>query len=306
MSIEEKIEISIRKQLLTNRRKNLLYSGLDETNHFVSDTKDLLLNHKAELLEIDREQRSGKWIEMMTQLAFNTFCNSNQFLDLRAEDYSGLRTIYKSLWDDIILALASDDIDFNALQHTHLNRLTLWLTASNIFIKTINKPDVEEIVDVVCAEYSAVLQIQLLGIDLSELKEPILDIGCGENASLVSYLTALGFDAYGIDRLTGLPGNRLISVNWIDFNFKPGYWGSVIANNSFTLHFIHHNARQDSEYVVYAKKYMEILNSLLPGGTFYYAPSVPFIETFLAHEDYLVERKSVGDKFQSTRIQKLR
>jgi hypothetical protein len=52
----------------------------------------------------------------------------------------------------------------------------------------------------VSAEYSPELQLSILGLELRDLTEPILDLGCGARAELVRYLRARGKRAVGIDR----------------------------------------------------------------------------------------------------------
>jgi hypothetical protein len=197
----------------------------------------------------------------------------------------------------------SSEVDL--LQRAHLNRLTEWIVNSNAFVKALNSPDISEIVEVACAEYSALLQLRLLQIDLTTIKEPVLDIGCGEHAKLVTWLRALNIDTRGIDRLADEVHTYLSRVNWFEYDFHPEAWGTIIANNSFSLHFSHHNERQDGDFAAYAKKYMDILASLSPGGTFYYAPSLPFIEQYLPAEKYRVTNGEAGNSFFWTKVQKL-
>ena len=117
----------------------------------------------------------------MTDYARRTFCLSNQFLDLREEHLSALRTVYSELWQDIIVEIQKNNIDFDRLQQSHLKRLTDWMRQTNGFACDINDPNSPEIIRVVCAEYSSSLQLQLLHIDSGSLQEPVLDIGCGEH-----------------------------------------------------------------------------------------------------------------------------
>ncbi|MGC4070482.1 MAG: hypothetical protein QM784_38620 [Polyangiaceae bacterium] len=49
------------------------------------------------------------------------------------------------------------------------------------------------------AEYSAELQLQLLGLTEGKLLEPVVDLGCGQRAELVTLLRAKGIAATGLD-----------------------------------------------------------------------------------------------------------
>jgi hypothetical protein len=52
---------------------------------------------------------------------------------------------------------------------------------------------------------------------------------------------------------------------------------------------------------------MEILDSLVPGGSFYYAPDLPFIEEFLDPARFLKQNYTVGDQgFRSSIIKRLK
>jgi SAM-dependent methyltransferase len=135
--------------------------------------------------------------------------------------------------------------------------------------------------------------VQALSIDTINLKEPILDIGCGIEHHLVTYLQEMGYDAYGIDRDTR-PGEKIFKESWLDYDFNPSYWGTVISHLSFTNHFRHHHLKTGSDHLLYAKKYIQILQSLKPGGRFYYAPGLPFIEVFLNPTHYSIAKGQVA------------
>jgi len=123
------------------------------------------------------------------------------------------------------------------------------------------------------------------GPPLCSAGEKVLDIGCGKQGSLVSYLRSKRVEAYGVDRLlTDNP--NLTSADWLEFDFGKERWGTIISNLGFSNHFKHHHIREDGDFLKYATKYMEILNSLKIGGRFHYAPDLPFIEKYLSPEKY--------------------
>lgn len=307
MTIAEEISKSIENQFATHNRINLFYTHFDVNNQFLPASKSIISNHKQELLQISNDSRETEWINMMTSYAYRTFCQSNQYMDLRTEHLSSLRTVYSELWKDLISEIKQHEIDFERLQQNHLKRLTDWIRQTNNFARSINDPDSPEVIQVVCAEYSSSLQLRLLHIDSESLRGPVLDIGCGEHAYLVQYLQNNGIETFGIDRLINSTTNSgLIQTDWMDYTFQPDQWRAVLANHSFALHFLHQHERNDGNYTGYAKKYMEILHSLQQEGTFYYAPSLPFIECYLPQEIYDVENFPINDTYSATHITRIR
>ena len=146
--------------------------------------------------------------------------------------------------------------------------------------------------DTVCAEYSPATQLEVLGIETSRLLSPILDLGCGTEARLVDHLSGLGFEhVVGIDRDGA--GGLALSADWFTLPLRPLSWGTIIAHQSFSLHFTNAHLRSSSSAARFAEAYMSILNALRPGGSFVYAPSVPFIEALLPKQRYEVQNRTV-------------
>ncbi|HEX2995450.1 MAG TPA: hypothetical protein VHP14_11535, partial [Anaerolineales bacterium] len=128
------------------------------------------------------------------------------------------------------------------------------------------------------------------------------DLGCGSKAGLTRHLRALGMEAYGIDRQIEKEEPYLQQADWLGYKFEPDQWGSVISNMAFTnhLHYVNHHDRAQLE--LYLRKFKEILEALEIGGSFYYAPGVPFIEERLEVDTYHVEHFDVVGKIQATQI----
>ncbi|NJK95040.1 MAG: hypothetical protein HC905_09125 [Bacteroidales bacterium] len=187
MSVTEILTDSIHKQFAANKRVNLFYENLDFRNHFLQETKEIIRKYKWDLLRIDDENQAESWIRLMTEKAVNTFCLNNQFMDLRESHTFELGTLYKLLWKEIIEELKSESVNFDGIQKSHLSRLTNWLMQSNSFVKEINNSKEPATSEVVCSEYSAEFQLKLLNVNLDEIIEPVLDIGCGQSAHLVSF-----------------------------------------------------------------------------------------------------------------------
>jgi hypothetical protein len=145
--------------------------------------------------------------------------------------------------------------------------------------------------EVPAAEYSVELQLELLGIDPAGLLGPVLDLGCGREASLVHHLRGLGIEAYGIDPLGA--SEWVIGRDWLDFPFEPETWGTVISHQGFSLHFLHHHFREGEMALHHGRAYMRVLGSLVRGGRFIYVPSLPFLEALLQEDAYEVERRAL-------------
>lgn len=141
-------------------------------------------------------------------------------------------------------------------------------------------------------EYSAELQASVLNLSLEQLAEPILDLGCGREATLVRWLRKHNKNAIGLD-LYGERSFGCLSVDWFEFPFVAGHFGSIIAHLSFSLQFLKHHLDVNGRAADYARRYMVILNALRVGGVFVYTPGLPFIERLLPEEKFKVERHPV-------------
>ncbi len=241
-------------------------------------------------------------IDYMTNRAIQEFCKFNQYYTFDSHAHLSLRNIYTELLANI--KSKKDLID--SISNNHYEKLRNWLLQTNSFSEMIYNSKGEMIEPVACAEYSAELQINVLQINMELLIEPVLDIGCGKQGSLVHFLRQKGIETYGFDRFA--QKSSFISISdWFEFNFECNKWGTIISNLGFSNHFQHHHFRNNGNFVGYAKKYMEILNSLKIGGNFHYAPDLPFIEKFLDKEKYLITKYNIENlHFYSTKITKMK
>lgn len=304
MSINETLSDSIVNQFTANNRLNLFYKNLDFQNHFLEETKNMIRKCRLELLQIEGENRSAMWVDLMTEKALDTFCDNNQFIDIRDKNVTELRKLYRKLWEEILDELKTEQIDFDFIQKSHLKRLTTWLMQTNGFVRDFNDPESLHTMDVACSEYSAEFQLKIFNIDISEIQEPVLDIGCGKNAGLIKYLHEKGKEAFGLDRLA-VCNDYQFRVDWLDFEFQPYTWGTIFSNLSFALHFTNHHYRKNGHYILYARKYMEILNSLKNQGVFYYAPGLPFIEAHLPKDKFKTETHRINEFFSYSKITRI-
>ena len=155
--------------------------------------------------------------------------------------------------------------------------------------------------DSICAEYTPATQLEVLGIEPSRLMSPILDLGCGPEARLVHHLAGLGFeDVVGVDR--DGDGGLAARGDWFSIPWRPGSWGTILAHHSFSLHFTHAHLRSSAAAGNFAQAYMRILAALRPGGTFAYAPALPFIEAHLAKDRFVVRSRPVDAARLSAKV----
>lgn len=247
--------------------------------------------------------------EIIVFFADNTvqeLCRVNQYFSFNAFATDKLKSIYKSLIN--MIRLLNNDFSItqlNEIEQQYLTELQHWLIDTNPFAEKLYANNEEFIQPVACSEYAPELQLELFHMQLKDLKEPLLDVGCGKEMNLLYYLRSNNLEAFGIDRFE-IKNKFYIKTDWLEYNFEPQKWGTIISNLGFSNHFFHHNLRVDGNYRAYAQKYMEILQSLKYGASFYYAPSLPFIEMHLdAHKYSLTTFPIAGYKFTASKVTKI-
>jgi SAM-dependent methyltransferase len=133
----------------------------------------------------------------------------------------------------------------------------------------------------------------VLGINPDSVTAPLLDLGCGEEAQLVHHLRRVGVAAFGLDAFApeGVP--FLVRGDWLTAPLERRRWGTVVSHMAFSLHFFHHHLADHPVRAMYARRYMDILAALAPGGRFVYSPGLPFLEGLLPREQYRIRRRPV-------------
>lgn len=224
-------------------------------------------------------------VDYATDKALEAFCRQNQYYSFDTQAKAELRSIYAALFK----RLRDRSEPAEALARDHYQRLRSWLSRTNPFAEQLYRNAEAELDPVACAEYSATLQMDLLRIDPDTLLPPVLDIGCGQEGRLVRFLNEQGIEAFGFDRFR-FSTAHLVAADWLEYDYGVEKWGTIISNLAFSNHFIHHNLRPDGNYIAYGNTYMRILNALRPGGTFHYAPDLPFIEKYLNNRQFAVAK----------------
>lgn len=286
----------IDEQLSQNRGKNLFNdTALREFVMLESATKidDVTRLQNCEIESV--------LIDYTTDKVLEEFCRINQYFSFTETSIKKLRALYSDLYKN----LKNAKLPIEEVAKNHYQNLKQWLLQNNSFAKEMYEHADIVLNPVPCSEYSAELQIDLLRIDLQNIQEPILDIGCGKEARVVTYLHNMGFDVCGIDRFSS-SYEYILRADWLEFNYGINKWGTIISNLGFSNHFKHHHVRSDGNFIEYAKTYMKILASLKQGGTFYYAPSLPFIEQYIDTTSYSISKYKIGESdFESVAIVKL-
>ena len=295
------IKQHIKEQISFNSGKNLLADDQVNSLRLIEVTESLV----EKIQQMDPESEK-EMIDFLTDEALQEFCRVNQYFSFNTESVNELKAVYSDLNQKIrgLNSNATNQAELNAISQDHYRSLCDWLVHTNAFAGTMYSSDQEYAQPVACSEYTPDLQLNILQIDLKKLLEPVLDVGCGRELNLVNYLRDNGIEAYGIDRFDN-ENPYYEKTDWLEYNFEPERWGSIISNLGFSNHFIHHNLRADGNYREYAQKYMKILQSLKIHGTFYYAPDLPFIEKHLDKTKYQYTGYSIeGSEFKTSQITK--
>lgn len=288
---------SIDKQFDFNQGRNLFYKGILASLRFSPET----LKSIKHISEIDQASESVL-IDYLTDRAIQAFCKMNQYYAFDNRSRVSLRDIYTHLF----ARLKKQNSSVEAIAQTHYRHLIEWITTTNPFAEKIYDSQGEVVEPVACSEYSADLQMRILQIDIAQMQQPVLDMGCGEQGNLVMFLREKGIEAYGFDRFA-CDNPFLSHFDWFDYPFEKDTWGTITSNLGFSNHFHHHHYRTDGNYIAYARKYMDILNALKVGGCFHYAPDLPFVEQYLDKDKYQLTRHRIGNyDFESSVIRRLK
>lgn len=114
-----------------------------------------------------------------------------------------------------------------------------------------------------------------------------------------------GFEVFGIDREV-IPAQTIFNESWLEFDYGVSSWGTIISHLGFTNHFRHHHVKISGGHLQYANTFLRILHALKIGGSFYYAPDLPFIEAFLNPLQFSVTKNLItGTPFYSSCIKRL-
>ncbi|MCI3921183.1 class I SAM-dependent methyltransferase [Paenibacillus sp. TRM 82003] len=297
--MENQLVQIVDEQLSYNEYKSLFYSS-PSGQYIVGPSFHVINQLKAQFVDIKdpfAKPNDNDFVQLVTyttKKVIDRFIKVNQFLNFSEEDFQILKGLYQRFFNEVLYqSKVESDLTGNMIKscfHEHYRRLRKFLTVTNgieVFKKYEENPYLFE---VVCAQYRAEFQIRLMGIASIPLIEPVLDIGCGQDAQLIQYFRGQGIQAFGIDRMVE-DTEFTAKANWFEFTLLPDRWGTIISHMAFTNHFGHHFFRKDGNYTAYILKFMEIIKSLKVGGSFVFSPSIPFLEQVMGvHGNYRFHR----------------
>ena len=297
----ENLKKHLQEQIAFNGGKNLLNNEEINSLKLIEVNESLVQSIQNMDAETEKEM-----IDFLTDEALQEFCRVNQYFSFNAASVEQLKAIYALLNQNIrSLQSNASQVELDAISQQHYVHLCDWLVQTNAFAGKMYDTTQEYVQPVACSEYPPDLQFNILQINPENLFQPVLDIGCGRELNLVNYLRDNGIEAYGIDRFDN-ENPFYTKTDWLEYNFESSKWGSIISNLGFSNHFIHHNLRVDGKYREYAVKYMEILASLQPNGSFYYSPDLPFIEKLLDKSKYRCTNFAIeGYDYKASQITKI-
>ena len=296
------------RELLVGRMQRNARSPLSEVwvagGRFSEPEAELvehLIHHREELSSWMRTVLAGepggqRWEQspgaFLSSLLAPWLQERNQFLRVDSEAARQLEVLYLRAIAETELVLSSGADDTRAAGKLQ----TVWDTHRGRLVSFVRSLLDDDPRDATCATYSPSLQLGVLDRSSDDLREPVLDVGCGRDAALVSYLRARGLEAYGIDRAAPAKPDGVAAVDWLDFDYGEGVWGTVISHLGFSLHFLRHHLADGpvTESLVFApaRVYARILRSLRVGGAFVYAPALPFVEELLPVPSFSCHRIS--------------
>ena len=295
------IEHCIEQQIELNTSKNLLYAHIEQMIEidpgFVAALEELLISASRN----ETKRVPDDIVSLTVQALLKKLYSINQYVRISRDNVKELEQIYRRTWQ-IMLRTGNVQATLRTHHYPELSRWLMPLYPKNVVKYLRYSPRIGR---VVCEEYSADFQIELFHLKVSQIQQPVLDIGCGSRANLVRYLRVLGIDAYGIDRFLDTQGDYLEQADWFEYVFEPDRWGTIISNMAFTNHLIytyHHDRTQLERYLLTMNN---IIQSLGIGGSFHYAPSLPFVEQRLAPTQYKVVRKRIMDEIGVSTITRI-
>lgn len=297
--MQNRIEI-LQSQLKRNARKNLLYKDLTAIMEVDQQFVEGILCPKESIPPNEIESLIVETVRRFTQSIYQV----NQFIQVSRTAQAELEAIYRNSWGALQKKDSKEAVE-EALYHTHYPALSRWL--QRIYPKSFVSKLKEAVYlnTVPCAEYSAEFQLKLLHIEEKDIQEPILDIGCGFRGALVEYLHRKGKEILGIDRTVEKEKSYLREADWLTFRYEKGKWGTIISNIALTNHMQYVFQHEKTRIREYGETYLEILSSLLPEGSFFYAPHVPFAEELIDGSQFKIERQPINAQFSSCRVRKL-
>lgn len=260
------IRAAIQRQLLANQDTNILYLHAPRVLEIDTTFRDRL--QTAARLAAMTPEELDSLVGFAENLCIRHVLRTNQYLRVTDRDRRRLAWIYRRTWK---LVQRAGDVDA-VLRAEHFPMLQEWIAALYPRSHLSWLVTRETVRPVCCRDYPAELQLEVLGLDVHEIRGPVLDVGCGFTAPLVRYLSACNIETYGFDRLVEEEGGCVRCEDWLAFDYSARSWGTIISHMALSNHYryaLHHDRalRSDLEEL-----FLRILAALAQGGCFAYAP----------------------------------
>lgn len=288
-----------RYQKNAGRTLNDVYHVDDKFLGVTTDFIEFASINRAEIVAVLSDPLlAANLVELFLHHSIDFTYENNQFIHFDEPEKARLKKIYSRYLNNIKTAIetsqTADELESHLSKVIEDHFLDIRRNISRFFDREMERRVQENVIlkQAVCSEYSPELQLQILGIDSSQMMTPVLDIGCGKQGKLVKFLNDRGIQTIGIDRFIE-PQQHLIEADWFQVDFSAGTWGTILSHMAFSNHFLFHHRYTHGNPEAYARLYMQILSSLKPGGAFIYAPSLPFIEQFLPGDSFSLSRKRI-------------
>ena len=253
--------------------------------------------YREKIIEKMNTDEYTKVMDKLSKSFLNNLVKGTEGRKVSKEDCNKILEIYHKLIENI--SDYNKDYERIALEH--------FTEVRNFINSYTNKQEEKLEKQVEKSSYSPEFILNILDVKDSELKGSSLDLGCGEDATLVNYLADKGMDAQGLD-MECEDSDRLEQEDWLIKEYPESTYDLVTSNLTFTKHFLEANQEEanDQECIEYALSYMKILNSLKIGGKWHYVPSVTFIEELLPEDKFEVTNSFINENVMRTVIKRIK
>ncbi len=246
---------------------------------------EFIFAHRLEIIEhLGLAEAVNELVEHCIESTKRYTYERNQFVNFTTEYDELLNAEFTDFIHQIRAALqksrseAELATEMIAVLKVHHERLRLIMASYCVTYQDGSLKENPLLRTVPCEEYSAEFQLSVMGFGLHDLIEPVLDVGCGTKGTLVDYLRRQSIAAFGVDRLA--PESAFFFRNdWFDFDYSCQQWGSILAHQSLSTHFVYSYLHQPVSIEKFTRLMMNILASLEVGSFLGYAPGLPFFET---------------------------
>ena len=183
IDIDTLIEI-IDQQFKNNSLRNLFCTDKNQF-HFSANAKKIIQTMQCPQNVLTKEEERTLLIYLEKHFLDACYA-ANPYINFTKDEKSEIPCIYKMLIRDI-----RNQLSWETIETLHFQRIRSFIKRTNASSFLMNNNSNVNAKHLVCAEYSVELQLHVLGIREESIKEPILDIGCGEHGKLIGSSSTL-------------------------------------------------------------------------------------------------------------------